>query len=41
VPPEYHGAHVSAPVNHYTGRQLSLDFRAATAFFGSLALSGI
>ena len=38
VPPEYQGAHVSSPVNHYTGRQLSLDFRAATAFFGSLGI---
>jgi alpha-galactosidase len=38
VPPEYQGAHVSAPVNHQTGRQLSLDFRAATAFFGSMGI---
>ena len=38
VPPEYLGAHVSAPRNHQTGRQLSLDFRAATAFFGSFGI---
>ena len=38
VPPEYLGAHISAPVNHQTGRQLSLDFRAATAFFGDLGI---
>jgi alpha-galactosidase len=38
VPPEYLGCHVSAPVNHQTGRQFSLDFRAATAFFGSLGI---
>jgi alpha-galactosidase len=38
VPPEYLGSHVSAPVNHQTGRQLTLDFRAATAFFGSLGI---
>ncbi|MDQ1734313.1 MAG: alpha-galactosidase [Pseudonocardiales bacterium] len=38
VPPEYLGAHVSAPTNHQTGRQFSLDFRAATAFFGSFGV---
>ena len=38
VPPEYLGSHVSAPVNHQTGRRLSLDFRAATAFFGSMGI---
>ncbi len=38
VPPEYLGAHVSAPVNHQTGRALSLDFRAATAFFGDFGI---
>src|SRR6185503_15340131 len=38
VPPEYLGAHVSAPVNHQTGRQFSLDFRAGTAFFGDLGV---
>ena len=38
VPPEYLGCHVSAPVNHQTGRQLPLDFRAATAFFGSMGI---
>ncbi|BEP14747.1 alpha-galactosidase [Acidothermaceae bacterium B102] len=34
VPPEYLGSHVSAHASHQTGRVLSLDFRAATAFFG-------
>jgi alpha-galactosidase len=29
---------VSAPVAHQTGRQLSLDFRAATALFGSFGI---
>ncbi|HEX8766767.1 MAG TPA: alpha-galactosidase, partial [Jatrophihabitans sp.] len=38
VPPEYLGAHVSAPRNHQTGRQFHLDFRAATAFFGSFGV---
>ncbi len=32
---EYLGAHISAPVSHQTGRTLPLDFRAATALFGS------
>ncbi len=36
--PEYVGAHVSAPTSHTTGRTLSLDFRAATALFGSFGL---
>jgi alpha-galactosidase len=38
VAPEYLGAHVSAPVNHQTGRTISLDFRAATAFFGDFGI---
>jgi alpha-galactosidase len=38
VPPEYLGCHISAPVNHQTGRQFGLDFRAATAFFGSMGI---
>ena len=38
APPEYLGAHVSAPTNHQTGRHFSLDFRAATAFFGSFGV---
>ncbi len=33
IAPEYLGAHISAPRSHQTGRALSLDFRAATAFF--------
>ncbi len=36
--PEYLGAHVSAPVNHQTGRSLPLDFRAAIAFFGDFGI---
>ncbi len=38
VAPEYLGAHVSATTNHQTGRTLSLDFRAATAFFGDFGI---
>jgi alpha-galactosidase len=38
VPPAYLGAHVSAYVNHQTGRALPLDFRAATAFFGHFGI---
>jgi alpha-galactosidase len=36
--PEYLGAHISAPTSHQTGRTLSLDFRAATALFGSFGI---
>jgi alpha-galactosidase len=36
--PEYLGAHISAPASHQTGRTLSLDFRAATALFGSFGI---
>ena len=38
VAPEYVGAHVSAPTSHSTGRSLPLDFRAATALFGSFGI---
>jgi alpha-galactosidase len=38
VAPEYVGAHVSSPTSHTTGRTLSLDFRAATALFGSFGI---
>ena len=38
VAPEYVGAHVSAPTSHTTGRTLGLDFRAATAMFGSFGI---
>jgi alpha-galactosidase len=38
VAPEYLGAHVSAPTSHQTGRTLSLDFRAGTAFFCSFGI---
>ena len=36
--PEYVGAHISAPTSHTTGRTFGLDFRAATALFGSFGL---
>ncbi len=36
--PEYLGAHVSAPTSHQSGRTFSLDFRAATALFGSFGI---
>nr|WP_246231831.1 alpha-galactosidase [Nakamurella aerolata] len=38
VAPEYLGAHVSAPVSHQTGRAIGLDFRCATALFGSFGI---
>ncbi len=38
VPPEYCGAHVSAPVSHQTGRSLPLAMRAATALFGHFGI---
>ena len=38
VPPELVGAHVSAPVNHQTGRTLDLSFRAGTALFGHFGI---
>lgn len=38
VPPEYLGAHVSAPRSHQTHRVLPLDFRAGTAFFGHFGI---
>jgi len=38
VAPEYVGAHVSSPRSHTTGRTFSLDFRAATALFGSFGI---
>jgi alpha-galactosidase len=34
VPPEYLGAHVSAPFSHQTGRYMPLSLRGATALFG-------
>jgi alpha-galactosidase len=36
--PEYLGAHISAPTSHQTGRTLDVDFRAATALFGSFGI---
>jgi alpha-galactosidase len=38
VAPEYVGAHISSPTSHTTGRTFSLDFRAATALFGSFGI---
>ncbi|MCW2760666.1 MAG: glycoside hydrolase clan [Marmoricola sp.] len=38
VAPEYVGAHISSPRSHTTGRTLGLDFRAATALFGSFGI---
>jgi alpha-galactosidase len=34
VPPEYLGAHVSAPFSHQSGRYMPLSLRCATALFG-------
>ena len=38
APPEYLGAHVSAPFSHQTGRYVPLPFRCATALFGHLGI---
>ena len=38
VPPEYLGAHISAPCSHQTGRYMPLAFRCATALFGHLGV---
>ncbi|MFD5087975.1 alpha-galactosidase [Kitasatospora sp. NPDC058406] len=38
APLEYQGAHVTAPLSHQTGRASTLDFRAATAFFGQFGV---
>jgi alpha-galactosidase len=38
IAPELMGAHISSPQSHTTGRHLSLDFRAATAMFGSFGI---
>ena len=38
VPPEYLGAHVSAPFSHQTGRYMPLPLRCATALFGHLGI---
>lgn len=38
APPEYLGAHVSAPTSHQTHRVFDLDFRAATALFWSFGI---
>jgi alpha-galactosidase len=38
VPPEYLGAHVSAPFSHQTGRYMPLSLRCGTALFGHLGI---
>ncbi len=38
VPPEYLGAHVSAPFSHQTGRYMPLPLRCATAMFGHMGI---
>jgi alpha-galactosidase len=38
VPPEYLGAHVSAPFSHQSGRYMPLSLRGATALFGHLGI---
>ncbi|HEX4061309.1 MAG TPA: alpha-galactosidase, partial [Streptosporangiaceae bacterium] len=38
LPPEYLGAHVSAPFSHQTGRYMPLPLRCATALFGHLGI---
>ncbi len=38
IAPELLGAHVSSPTSHGTGRTLTLDFRCATAMFGSFGI---
>jgi len=38
LPPELLGSHVAARVNHTTGRQHALSFRAATAVFGHFGI---
>jgi alpha-galactosidase len=38
VPPEYLGAHVSAPFSHQTGRYMPMSLRGVTALFGHLGI---
>ena len=38
VPPEMMGSHVGSPVDHTTGRSLSLAFRCSTALFGHMGI---
>jgi alpha-galactosidase len=38
VPPEYLGAHVSAPFSQQTGRHMPLSLRCATALFGHFGI---
>jgi alpha-galactosidase len=38
VPPEYLGAHVSAPFSHQTGRYMPMSLRGATALYGHFGI---
>jgi alpha-galactosidase len=38
VPPEYLGAHISAPFSHQTGRYMPLSLRCGTALFGHFGI---
>jgi alpha-galactosidase len=38
IPPEFLGGHLGAAVAHVTGRRAELDFRLATALFGSAGI---
>lgn len=38
IPPEYLGAHVSAPFSHQTGRYMPMSLRGATALYGHLGI---
>ncbi len=38
VPPEYLGAHVSAPFSHQTGRFMPMSLRGATALYGHFGI---
>ncbi len=38
VPPEYLGAHVSAPFSHQTGRYMPMSLRCATALFAQFGI---
>ncbi len=38
LPAELLGSHIGSPVNHTTGRDLALSFRAATAVFGHFGI---
>ncbi len=40
IPPEYMGAHISAPTSHQTGRTFTLDFRLPLHFSGRTGSNG-